>query len=115
MIRIRALVADTEVQLLHTFNFVADILQLADAAVGGQTLHDVGQGVGDSIDFLGVFEHGLEVHGGVSHKDDGDIQNVDILLVCLDVAIASKLMPFFIAFLLTRTCSRWLSGDILTM
>ena len=51
----------------------------------------MGQGVGDSIDFLGVFEHGLEVHGGVSHKNDGDIQNVDILLVCLDVAIADSL------------------------
>ena len=46
-----AFVADTEVKLLHAFDFVADILELAYGAVGGQTLHDVGQRVGDCIGF----------------------------------------------------------------
>ena len=91
MMLIRTLIADTEVKLLHAFDFVADILELADGAVSGQTIHDVGEGVGDSIDLLGVFEHGLEVHGGVGDKNYSDIKNIDILLVRLNVAIADSL------------------------
>ena len=39
MMLVRAFVADAEVQLLHALNLVADVLELADVAVGGETVH----------------------------------------------------------------------------
>ena len=59
MMVVSSLVADTEVQFLHTLDLITDVLELADAAVCWQTLHDMGEGIGDCIGLFGVFEHCL--------------------------------------------------------
>lgn len=50
-----ALGADTEMQLLHTLDFLAHILERAHGAVRGQTLKNMGQGTGDVICLLASF------------------------------------------------------------
>ena len=91
MVIVRALVANAEVKLLHALNLVTDVLELAHGTVSGKTLHDMGEGAGDSVSLLGVLKHCFVVKAGIGDEDNGDIQDVCILLVRLDVAIADRL------------------------
>ena len=101
---VSSLVADTEVQFLHTLDLITDVLELADAAVGWQTLHDMGEGIGDCIGLFGVFEHCLIIEARVGDEDNGDIQNIDILLVGFNVTITDSLEAYaFLESFLTDT------------
>lgn len=91
MMLVRALVAHAEVELLHALDLVADVLELADRAVRGQTLHDMGQGVGDGIRLLCIVEHCGEIKRGIGNENDLDIQDVGVFFVRLDIAIADLL------------------------
>ena len=83
-----ALCADAEVQLLHALDLVADPLERADRAVGGQTFEDVGESAGDVAGLLGVGLHGGVIKAGRRDEDHRRVQDVLILLVGLDVAVA---------------------------
>ena len=87
MMLVRAFVADAEVQLLHALDLVADVLELADVAVGGETLHDVAEGAGDGVRLLCVLVQLLVINGRIGHEDNGRIDDVAILLVLGDVAL----------------------------
>ena len=91
MVLVRTLVSDAEVELLHALDLVADILELAYGAIGGKTLHDVSKSAGDGVGLLCIFMQRLEIDAGIGDENDGDIQNVGILFVRLDVAVADRL------------------------
>ena len=68
--------------------------------------------------FLAFSSIALKSSEGSVSENDLYIEHVGVLFVCLDVAVADLLevnAPRFMAFLETRTCSRWLSGDMRTM
>lgn len=117
MVLVCALVSDAEMQLLHALDLVADILELTYGTVGGKTFHNMSESAGYGVGLLCIFLQRLEINAGIGDENDGDVQDVGILLVRFDIAVADRLEidASFDGFLETRICSRWLSGDIRTI
>lgn len=83
--------ADTEVEFLHALDFIANALERAYRAVGGDALKDVGEGIGDFGGLFCELAQFIIVDGGVGEEDNGCVEDVGILLVLLDIAGAESL------------------------